>query len=356
MAPTFPKGLMPHPRTSSQQKRSRRAAPAFVRKALPLVATTFIFVVGFFSLPLALAVDLELEKGFNPKPDFPVTVDPANKVIIEDPAVEAMLERPENGSLTAAVGKAGDAFTWLASMIADLPLYQQIAGSDTVFVTIYPGFRQEEVSMAFASKLGWTAKQRAEFLKDVKTLPPTLAEGQFVPGTYAVSALAKPVQVQAMIYDQFQHDIVSRYSTTTAQIVPIDQALTIASLLEREAGADDMRLISGIIWNRLFKGMNLQIDATLQYAKANQTKTTTSWWPTATPKDKYIKSPYNTYQNKGLPPGPIASPSVAAVLAALNPKKTDCLFYFHDTHGKIYCSADYKEHVKLLKQVYGQGK
>ena len=65
---------------------------------------------------------------------------------------------------------------------------------------------------------------------------------------------------------------------------------------------------------------------------------------------------YNTYQNKGLPPGPIATPSMAAVLAALNPKNTDCIFYFHDARGNFHCTENYKEHVRLLKKYYGQGK
>ncbi len=157
-----------------------------------------------------------------------------------------------------------------------------------------------------------------------------------------------------MVYDQFNKDIGERYSTTTAQVVPVSEALTIASLLEREAQrplrhAHHLRHHL----NRLFVGMNLQIDATLQYAKGSTSKT--DWWPQVLPKDKYIKSAYNTYAHPGLPPGPISSPSVAAVLAALNPKKTDCLFYFHDSHGNFHCSATYAQHVALLKKYYGQG-
>jgi UPF0755 protein len=103
--------------------------------------------------------------------------------------------------------------------------------------------------------------------------------------------------------------------------------------------------------------MPLQIDATLQYAKANATTGKTGiWWPQVVPKDKYIKSAYNTYMNGGLPPGPIANPSIASVVAALNPKKTDCLFYFHDQNGNFHCTKTYTEHVALLKKYYGQGK
>ena len=84
-----------------------------------------------------------------------------------------------------------------------------------------------------------------------------------------------------------------------------------------------MRLISGIIHNRLKIGMPLQIDATLQYI----TGQSNNWWPVPRSEDKEIDSPFNTYQNKGLPPLPIATPSKDAIRAALNPAKTDCLYY-----------------------------
>jgi UPF0755 protein len=177
-----------------------------------------------------------------------------------------------------------------------------------------------------------------------------------VPGIYFAS-IDDPEGVATLVHDRFDADILSKYSPSTAEQVPLEQALTVASLIEREAGSwDDMRMISGIIWNRLFKGMKLQIDATLQYAEANQRAGKTGWWPSVEPKDKYIKSAYNTYQHVGLPPAPIANPSLAAVLAALNPKKTDCLYYFHDSHGVFHCSKTYAEHVKLLKKYYGQGR
>jgi UPF0755 protein len=98
-----------------------------------------------------------------------------------------------------------------------------------------------------------------------------------------------------------------------------------------------------------------QIDATVQYAKAND-KNVSRWWPSVLPRDIYRRSPYNTYQHPGLPPTPIASPSVAAILAALNPIKTSCLFYFNDKAGAILCSDTYDEHVARLKQEYGRGK
>jgi UPF0755 protein len=100
--------------------------------------------------------------------------------------------------------------------------------------------------------------------------------------------------------------------------------------------------------------MRLQIDATLQYAKGSNPQHV--WWPKVTPSDKYIASAYNTYKNEGLPPAPIANPSMEAIIAALNPKKTDCMYYFHDKKAGFHCTKTYEEHVALLKEYYGKGK
>ncbi|MDE2173429.1 MAG: endolytic transglycosylase MltG [Patescibacteria group bacterium] len=315
-----------------------------------------------FSLPSLLALNVRsqeehaLPSAFE---QFPVTVDPRNKIIVENAQVNAFLDGASS-PLQAASGNAGDifwkVFTWVATGITEAPWYRSIAAADNRFVTVVPGMRKEQVADEFANALGWNAKQKSEFLTRGKYSSLPLAEGSFAPGTYLVSALATPIMAQAFVNDRFGKDVLAHYGTTTAQMVPLDEALTIASLIERETGGpEDMRLISGVIWNRLFINMNIQIDATLQYAKADRTAAG-SWWPRIVPADRFIKSPYNTYLHSGLPPTPIASPSVAAILAALNPVKTSCLFYFHDASGKFHCSDTYAEHVALLKQYYGRGK
>lgn len=346
--------LMPHTLGPYKKKPSKKAGQ-FVRTAGPIVGTTVMLAIALFSLPSILSMDLKAEQVTQgPKAPFPISVDPARKLIVESPAADALLNEGSTPKLSAAVEGAQSAFAWLASLVGSLPFYKLLAGSDVQFVVIQPGYRQEEVAQAFSNVLGWNAGQRKTFLAQLKTTPPTLSEGELVPGTYEVHGAMTPMDVQNMLNDRFTSEILARYSTSTAEQVPLSDALTIASLIERETGGtDDMRMISGIIWNRLFTNMNLQIDATLQYAKAANTK---SWWPGVVPKDKYIKSAYNTYAHAGLPPSPIANPSVAAVIAALNPKPTDCIFYFHDKYGQFHCSANYAQHVKLLKQYYGQGK
>ncbi len=287
---------------------------------------------------------------------FPVTVDPKAEIIIEDPEVEAMFAR-QNSGVTAAAITTADILHNVAGLIASASWYQMLAAADASRVVVVdPGYRKEQVALAFSRALSWDTATQHAFLTKADDSPPYLAEGVFAPGVYVVSPNTSPNDVHERISARFEEQVLARYATSTEEKVPLAEALTIASMIERETSdKDEMRMISGIMWNRIFTGMRLQIDSTLQYAKATG-KGKNGWWPAVRPRDKYITSPYNTYQNQGLPPAPISNPSVAAVLAALNPKKTDCLFYFHDDFGGFHCSKDYGEHVALLKKYYGQGK
>ncbi len=320
-----------------------------------LCITAFaLFVIGFF--PFFYSFELHNETDKSPAQPFPVSVDPAHKKILENPQADALFTH-DNATLSAAVIEAKGAFGLVASAIASLPFYKALGIPETRFVTIYPGYRKEQVANAFGMALGWDSAEKQSFLALASTSDPALTEGMFVPDTYALENTTETPDVEKLLADKFQTTILSRYGTSTAAAVPLDEALTIASLIERETSdPEEMRTISGIIWNRMFNGMNLQIDASVQYAKAdaNSAKSKNpTWWPQLTSNDKYIKSPYNTYANEGLPPTPISNPSIAAVIAALNPVQTDCLFYFHDKNGGFHCSATYAEHVALLKKYYG---
>ncbi len=114
-------------------------------------------------------------------------------------------------------------------------------------------------------------------------------------------------------------DIVSDYSQM--------EIVTVASLIEREARLDSERAdVASVIYNRLDKNMKLQIDATVQYALGNVKERLYN-------SDLKVQSPYNTYLNEGLPPGPIASPGKASIKAALQPNETDYLFYVVSAKG-----------------------
>lgn len=124
------------------------------------------------------------------------------------------------------------------------------------------------------------------------------------------------------------------------------ELLTIASLIEREVVVDAERpLVAGVIYNRLNKGMPLQIDATIQYAQGKQKERLME-------SDLKIDSPFNTYIHKGLPPGPIASPSEASIKAALNPEASAYFYYVtkKDGTGSHLFAETYEQHKKNIEE------
>jgi UPF0755 protein len=222
-------------------------------------------------------------------------------------------------------------------------------------IVIWPGERKEEVAKNVGGVLRWTATDRQKFIDLVDNTDPILTEGKYYPGHYVTHRRATPEEIATMIYEEFSTEILDRYTEEVREVVPLEDAIVIASLLEREASDfNNMREISGVIWNRLFIDMPLQLDATLQYARGSRSYET-RWWPRVVPQDKFIDSPFNTYQNKDLPPGAISNVSSESILAALNPIKTNCIYYFHSKNREYYCSTTYEEHVEKLRAVYGRG-
>jgi cell division protein YceG involved in septum cleavage len=336
-----------------------------VHKIQPAVIVATIGVVAVsltaYSAPKLVAYELRSQQNQQRvvvtttiSDPFPISVDPAKKSITSNPSADAFYAQ-HTSSLSASLGSLSDVFNWIASLIDSNSIYRSLAGADSRLITIQSGDRKEEVAQSLGNALNWSSAQEGQFMQAVQDQSAGLPEGMLSPGTYVVDSSMTPENIASLMNVAFNRAILTHYSPATAQKVPVIQALTVASLLEREAkGPDDMRIISGIIWNRLFKNMNLQLDASLQYAKGESK--TGVWWQKVVPKDKYLASAYNTYEHAGLPPGPIANPSVAAVIAALNPVQTDCIYYFHDKKGDFHCSATYPEHVALLKKYYGRGK
>lgn len=329
------------------------------------IATTLVLLlcVGVFSYLVVQTREVAFESagstGSTSELDgrlqaFPVGVNPAKKTIVEHAAVDTYLD---THAASRTLAKNSNR-SWLGKTIqklATLNWYQNLASPTGRILIIASGERKEEIANHFGKILDWSAADKARFMDIIATTTPKMSEGTFFPSTYVVARGATPEVVAPLVSARFKNEVVARYKPDIEALVPLKDALVIASLLEREAyDFEDMRLISGVIWNRLFIDMNLQIDATLQYAKANEGAA--SWWPVPTPADKNIRSEFNTYKNDGLPPAPIANPSLDAILAALNPRNTNCLFYFHDAHGGFHCTATYEEHVASLKEYYGRGR
>lgn len=121
------------------------------------------------------------------------------------------------------------------------------------------------------------------------------------------------------------------------------QALIMASIIEREATPDSRTKVSSVIYNRLRDGMQLQVDASVAYLVGHE----------PTPEDLDIDSPYNTYLNFGLPPGPICSPSADCLNAVCHPEETNYLYFYYepDENGemKVTFTENYDDHQRVIE-------
>jgi len=225
-------------------------------------------------------------------------------------------------------------------VLTKLSFYVNLANPYMRIVKVQEGLRKEEIAEVIGNKLDWGENEKEDFLQSANV------EGHYFPKTYLIYKDEEPDVVAATMVDEFGKQLDKVKKPASKKIINEETAIKIASIIQRESnGKTDMKLISGIIWNRIFAGMKLQIDATLQYAKGSEEE---GWWKGVNPEDKKIKSSYNTYIHQGLPPSPIANPGLAALEAAYNPQKTDCIFYLHDKNRQIHCTKTYAEHKKNI--------
>lgn len=221
--------------------------------------------------------------------------------------------------------------------------------SDKEYLAVLEGMRKEEVASLCQEKLGWDSLEEQTFAGTLACSVENNDEGFLLPGDYIVDKNSSPKDIKLEMRQRFDDALRNKVEELGGDPArfDIDTVITIASIIQREAGSlKDMNLISGIIWNRLRIGMPLQVDATLQYVKGKDGR----WWPSVYSKDKYLNSAYNTYQNTGLPPTPISNPGEGAIAAALSPETTDCIFYLHDKYGRIHCTKTYPEHKKNVNK------
>lgn len=203
-------------------------------------------------------------------------------------------------------------------------------GSEDYWITFPEGLRVEEYAQKLAEK---AAIDEAEFIVAAKTF-----EGKLFPDTYLIPQTASVENIVELLTQTF----------TAKSPTQDPKTIIIASLIEREAKhAEDRALVSSVIHNRLDIGMALQIDATVQYVLGKKG----NWWPKdLTRENLEVESPYNTYKYAGLPPKPIANPSLASLQAALKPAQTDYLYYISDNSGINHYAVTLEEHNQNIEQ------
>ncbi|MFC4305497.1 endolytic transglycosylase MltG [Cohnella boryungensis] len=238
-----------------------------------------------------------------------------------------------------------------------------IVAAATIKFTIPEGFTVQQIADRLAEKAGvdktkfleaannpalWTGSAWTKSLPTDKNLRFPL-EGYLFPDTYEMKSGSTEIEIINRMLseldrklDQLPEDWLG---TLEDRGLTVHQLLTIASLVEREVVADEERpIVASVIQNRIRKKMPMQIDATIQYLLDKQKERLME-------SDLKVNSPYNTYQNPGLPPGPIASPSLKSIEAALYPEQTDYLYYVTKKDGtNTHLFAEtYKQHQKNIK-------
>ena len=217
------------------------------------------------------------------------------------------------------------------------------------WITIPEGLRKEEIGERLAKELHWSNEELEKWNTTYTAMQYDYREGVYFPDTYLIPTDENGLDTANRMINRFNERFTGYPEKFTAENIKWTTALTLASIIQREAaGTHDMPLIAGILWNRLDQNKQLEIDATVQYARG---KTENDWWSPIKGSDtRSIESPFNTYLNKGLPPHPISNPGMDAIEAVLNPEATDCIYYLHDSEGIIHCSESFAEHELNIDQ------
>ncbi len=212
-----------------------------------------------------------------------------------------------------------------------------------VWVTIPEGYTAKEIAQRLADAGEGSAPDLERgFAHDGIVVDGTRTqglEGFLFPSTYLVPLGASESQLESIFTGEFLKELPSDAAARAKALrVTVPQAVTVASLVEREAKADaDRPAIAGVIYNRLRIGMPLQVDATIEYALPEH-KAALSF------ADLKIDSPYNTYLHTGLPPTPIANPGRPSLEAAFHPSKSDDLYYVYCGNGRHVFAKTLSEH------------
>ena len=225
--------------------------------------------------------------------------------------------------------------------------------------TIPEGWSIQQMGNYFASLDFFPAEDFVAAAREIPRdkypwLPPNLPhlEGFLFPDTYNVPSQVTPGQIITIMLEQFEQVSLPLYHQAKQETdLDLLEWVTLASIVEKEAVvAQERHRIAGVFLKRLNKGMKLETDPTVEYGLGIKQ---TADRP-LTFAEVRTPSPYNTYLNPGLPPTPIASPGAASLKAALNPEKTDFLFFVARYDGTHVFSKTFTHHLIATRQIRQQ--
>lgn len=207
--------------------------------------------------------------------------------------------------------------------------------TDLVRFTHFEGERA--TSIAARAKGSLTNFNSEKFLQLAVPL-----EGKLYPDTYFVPADFTAEELVELMSRTFVEATEPLQELVASSSLSFEEIIILASVIEREANSpDSMKMVSGILQNRLTIGMPLQADASIEYILDKPLGE-------LLPEDLEIDSPYNTYLNRGLPPTPIGNPGINSIMAVLEPTKTDYFYYITDAEGVFHYAITYDEHLNNI--------
>jgi UPF0755 protein len=224
----------------------------------------------------------------------------------------------------------------------------------TIKFTIPEGFTIQQIADLLEKEGVASSEQFIESTKYPEILekykiPFNNAEGFLFPDTYIVAKDLAAEQIVELMIERFFTNL-QKISSREFEEEEMKKLVIIASLVEKEARLDSERpVISAVFYNRLEKGKRLESCATIQYI-LGKTKERLLY------SDLRIESPYNTYLNGGLPPGPISNPGFGSLKAAIEPADVSYLFFVSKKDGSHYFSTTYEEHLEAIRRYNQSGK
>lgn len=243
-----------------------------------------------------------------------------------------------------------------AEIIERLVSMPEVGADEIVKVLIPEGYESWQIAQAFEDA-GLVSSERFleeldegefdfEFIKEIKRTENRL-EGYLFPATYEIRVGETEHEIIERMLNKFCEVVIPIYEKANTEF-SLDEVVTLASLVEREAANDSERgLVSSVFHNRLKKDMALGSCASVQYILKERKAVLSN-------SDTKIKSEYNTYINKGLPIGPIASPGENSVRAAIDPAKTSYLYFAALSDGsKNIFSKTGEEHLRIVREIQG---
>ncbi len=294
-------------------------------------------------------------------PPIPFAVTPGESVrsvgdrlhelgLIRDPGLFVMLARHLQVDGAIVAGRYGLSPNMSAAEILGILHGGQVLETS---VTLPEGWRMEQVAERLAAEgvvggsdfLRAASSERFDFQFLTGRPSGATLEGFLFPDTYRFSANLDARVVIDRILENFDRRVSAEVrQDALASGLSLYEVLTLASLVERETVlAEERSLIAGVYLNRLQQGMLLEADSTVQYALEFDRGV---WWPAITLEElRAVDSPYNTYLHLGLPPGPIANPGLASILAVVHPSETPYLYYYAKGDGSHAFAVTFEEHL-----------